>query len=54
VGALLARAEVETGVNQLLDAMPDLRLADGFAPVEQGVFTRGPASLRVRFTPAAA
>ncbi|MEV5609051.1 cytochrome P450 [Streptomyces sp. NPDC052225] len=53
VGALLAKAEVETGVNQLLDAMPDLRLADGFDPVEQGVFTRGPQSLPVRFTPVA-
>ncbi|MEU6058933.1 cytochrome P450 [Streptomyces sp. NPDC047097] len=51
VGALLAKAEVETGVDQLLDAMPDLRLADGFTPAEQGVFTRGPASLPVRFTP---
>ncbi|MQS34364.1 cytochrome P450 [Streptomyces katsurahamanus] len=51
VGALLARAEVETAVNQLLDAMPDLRLAEGFEPVERGVFTRGPASLPVRFTP---
>ncbi|MCK8680658.1 cytochrome P450 [Streptomyces lichenis] len=54
VGALLAKAEVETGVDQLLDAMPDLRLADGFTPAEQGVFTRGPASLPVRFTPARA
>lgn len=54
VGALLARAEVETGVNQLLDAMPDLRLADGFTPTEHGVFTRGPRSLPVRFTPVAA
>ncbi|WP_371633970.1 cytochrome P450 [Streptomyces sp. NBC_01259] len=53
VGALLARAEVETGVNQLLDAMPDVRLADGFTPSEQGVFTRGPWSLPVRFTPVA-
>ncbi|MEU6390962.1 cytochrome P450 [Streptomyces sp. NPDC046939] len=53
VGALLAKAEVETGVNQLLDAMPDVRLADGFDPVEQGVFTRGPQSLPVRFTPLA-
>ncbi|PRH76680.1 cytochrome P450 [Streptomyces solincola] len=52
VGALLAKAEVEIGVNQLLDAMPDLRLADGFVPAEQGVFTRGPAALPVRFTPA--
>ncbi|GHJ35559.1 cytochrome P450 [Streptomyces sp. TS71-3] len=51
VGALLAKSEVETGVDQLLDAMPDLRLADGFDPAEQGVFTRGPASLPVRFTP---
>lgn len=53
VGALLARAEVEIGVGQLLDAMPDVRLADGFDPVEQGVFTRGPQSLPVRFTPVA-
>lgn len=53
VGALLARAEVEIGVGQLLDAMPDLRLADGFWPAEQGVFTRGPQALPVRFTPAA-
>ncbi|CAM5376882.1 cytochrome P450 [Streptomyces badius] len=51
MGALLARSEVETGVGQLLDAMPDLRLADGFDPVENGVFTRGPKSLPVRFTP---
>ncbi|MBU6532589.1 cytochrome P450 [Streptomyces mayonensis] len=53
VGALLAKAEVETGVNQLLDGLPDLRPDDGFDIVEQGVFTRGPASLPVRFTPAA-
>ncbi|MFC7815679.1 cytochrome P450 [Streptomyces sp. NPDC057367] len=51
VGALLAKAEVETGVDQLLDAMPGLRPADGFDVVEQGVFTRGPQSLPVRFTP---
>jgi pulcherriminic acid synthase len=51
VGALLAKAEVETGVGQLLDAMPDVRLADGFDLVEKGVFTRGPLSLPVHFTP---
>lgn len=51
VGALLARAEVQTGVNQLLDAMPGLRLADGAEIVEQGVFTRGPRSVPVAFTP---
>ncbi|MEU6660194.1 cytochrome P450 [Streptomyces sp. NPDC046821] len=53
VGALLAKAEVEIGVGQLLDAMPDVRLADGFDLVEQGVFTRGPQSLPVQFTPVA-
>ncbi|MGW5788653.1 cytochrome P450 [Streptomyces sp. NPDC003757] len=53
VGALLAKAEVETGVGQLLDALPDLRIADGADVVELGVFTRGPQSLPVRFTPAA-
>jgi pulcherriminic acid synthase len=54
VGALLAKTEVEVGVSQLLDAMPGVRLADGFRPVEQGVFTRGPAALPVVFSPAAA
>jgi len=51
VGALLAKAEVEIGVNQLLDAMPELSLQEGCTPVEQGVFTRGLQSLPVRFTP---
>lgn len=51
VGALLAKAEVETGVGHLLDAMPGLRVADGFGPVEHGVFTRGPKALPLRFTP---
>ena len=54
VGALLAKAEVETGVDQLLDAMPDVRLADGAELAEEGIFTRGPQALPVRFTPAAA
>lgn len=53
VGALLAKAEVEVAVDQLLDALPDLHLADGRVPAEQGVFTRGPRSLPVRFTPVA-
>lgn len=51
VGALLAKTEVEVGTNQLLDAMADIRLPDGFVPVEQGVFTRGPTTLPVLFTP---
>lgn len=50
VGALLAKTEVEVGTNQLLDAMPDLRLRDGSGPAERGVFTRGPAELPVVFT----
>jgi cytochrome P450 len=53
VGALLAKTEVEVGMNQLLDAMPDVRLSDGVQPVERGVFTRGPAAVPVEFTPAA-
>ncbi|WP_411103245.1 cytochrome P450 [Streptomyces sp. cmx-4-9] len=52
VGALLAKAEVEIATNQLLDAMPDIRPAAGYDPAEQGVFTRGPRSLLVEFTPA--
>ncbi|WP_327289849.1 cytochrome P450 [Streptomyces sp. NBC_01198] len=52
VGALLAKAEIEVGVGQLLDAMPDVAPDDGEQAVEQGVFTRGPGTLPVRFTPA--
>ncbi|MER7990636.1 cytochrome P450 [Streptomyces noursei] len=52
VGALLAKAEVEVGVGQLLDALPDLAVAPGARPREQGVFTRGLDALPVRFTPA--
>jgi cytochrome P450 len=52
VGALLAKAEVDVASNQLLDAMPEMRLEDGFAPRERGIFTRGLESLPVRFTPA--
>ena len=51
VGALLAKTEVEVATNQLLDAMPDMRLQEGADPAERGVFTRGPNSLPVRFTP---
>jgi cytochrome P450 len=54
VGALLAKTEVEVGVGQLLDAMPDVRLPEGFRPTEHGVFTRGPVAVPVEFTPTAA
>ncbi|WJY42390.1 cytochrome P450 [Streptomyces sp. P9-2B-2] len=52
VGALLARAEVEIAVNQLLDAFPAMDFADGTPPTDAGVFTRGPERLRVRLVPA--
>ncbi|GAA0428273.1 cytochrome P450 [Acrocarpospora corrugata] len=52
VGAQLARAEVAVGIGLLLDAVPDLRLAPGFTPVDAGVFTRAPERLLVEFTPA--
>ncbi|GAA3980427.1 cytochrome P450 [Actinomadura viridis] len=51
VGALLAKTEVEVAMNMLLDAMPDVRVADGFVPAEQGGFTRGPERLPLEFTP---
>jgi pulcherriminic acid synthase len=47
---MLAKVEVETAVNLLLDAVDDLELT---APVHaEGVFTRAPTALPVRFRPA--
>lgn len=51
VGALLAKAEVEVGTGMLLDAMPEVELGNDEPLTEQGVFTRGPVSVPVRFTP---
>jgi pulcherriminic acid synthase len=48
VGALLAKAEVEVGANQLLDAFPDMSFADGEPPPETGVFVRGAPALPLR------
>lgn len=53
VGSLLAKQEVEVGINVLLDRTSDIRLRDGFAPVEQGVFTRAPRELQLSLTAAA-
>lgn len=53
VGSLLAKAEVEIGINQLLDRTTDIRLQDGFTPVEEGVFTRAPRKLSLTLIPAA-
>jgi hypothetical protein len=49
---MLARTEVELATNLLLDRMRDLRFADGFLPVEEGLFTRSPKRLEVSFIPA--
>ncbi len=51
VGAMLARTEIEIGMNSLLDRMAEMRFPDRFAPVEQGVFTRAPNRLDVSFVP---
>lgn len=48
LGAQLARVEVLTAVNLLLDALPGLAL-DGDPPPDRGLFLRGPDSLPVRF-----
>jgi cytochrome P450 len=51
VGAVLAKAEAEIGLEMLLDTLPDLRLVDGFVPVEDGLLTRAPRSLQTVFSP---
>ena len=52
VGAMLARNEVDAATNHLLDHMKDMRLSDGYTPVEEGIFTRAPNHLEVTFVPA--
>ena len=47
---MLAQTEVQIATNLLLDAMPDMRFAEGPQP-EVGLFLRGPATLKLRFTP---
>lgn len=49
VGAMLAKWEVETGTNMLLDAMDDIELMS--TTHAEGVFTRAPTSLNLRFRP---
>jgi hypothetical protein len=49
---MLARTEIEIGANFLLDDVRDLRFADGFEPVEKGIWTRGVDSLRLTWLPA--
>lgn len=47
LGAMLAKAELETTLTTFLDRFPDLRLADGFVPVEHGLKMRAVTELRV-------
>lgn len=47
LGAMLAKTEMEVGLNLLLDSFPNLRLADGAEPVDIGLRTRGPRDLYV-------
>jgi cytochrome P450 len=49
VGAMLAKVEVETAANQLLDAMGDIEMVEPVAAT--GVFTRAPTRMELRFTP---
>jgi pulcherriminic acid synthase len=48
VGSLLAKREVETAINLVLDRFPTLEYADGFVPKDIGLFTRGPEKLLVK------
>jgi pulcherriminic acid synthase len=50
VGALLAKAEIEVAMNYLFDVTQEIQFADG-VPEEEGIFTRAPKSLKIRFTP---
>jgi len=50
LGAVLSRFEIEAALGRILDALPDLRLADETPPSDVGLFLRGPATLPVRFS----
>ncbi|MFI7599152.1 cytochrome P450, cyclodipeptide synthase-associated [Actinoplanes sp. NPDC049681] len=51
VGAAFARAEIETVAALLLSLFDRVRYSPGFRYRESGLYTRGPASLSVDFTP---
>lgn len=40
LGAMLARSEIDVGMNLLMDRFPNMRVADGFTPVWTGVKAR--------------
>jgi pulcherriminic acid synthase len=50
LGATLSKFEVQAAIQQLLDAMQDIRYADGVAPPDTGLFLRGPKEMRLRFS----
>ncbi|MFG1665374.1 cytochrome P450, cyclodipeptide synthase-associated [Streptomyces sp. Y7] len=52
VGAAFARAEIETVAGLLLSLFDEVRHTPGARYRETGLYTRGPAALRVDFTPA--
>ncbi len=52
VGSLLARREMQTALNLVLDQLHDLRYQEGFTPTETGLYTRSVPELLVEFTPA--
>jgi pulcherriminic acid synthase len=47
LGAMLAKAELETSLTMLLERFPGMRLADGFVPTEKGLKMRAVPELRV-------
>ncbi|MBL1098422.1 cytochrome P450, cyclodipeptide synthase-associated [Streptomyces coffeae] len=51
VGAAFARAEIETVAAMLLPILDQVRYSPGFRYRETGLYTRGPASLSLDFTP---
>ncbi|MEV6006014.1 cytochrome P450, cyclodipeptide synthase-associated [Streptomyces sp. NPDC051976] len=51
VGAAFARAEIETVAALLLPLLEQVRYSPGFVYRETGLYTRGPASLSLDFTP---
>ncbi|MFI6144851.1 cytochrome P450, cyclodipeptide synthase-associated [Streptomyces sp. NPDC051109] len=51
VGAAFARAEIETVAAMLLPLLEEVRYSPGFHYREAGLYTRGPLSLSLDFTP---
>ncbi|MGW2273823.1 cytochrome P450, cyclodipeptide synthase-associated [Streptomyces yangpuensis] len=51
VGAAFARAEIETVAAMLLPLLDEVRYSPGFRYRETGLYTRGPVSLSLDFTP---